>query len=98
MNLSYSSALRMARELLGPKAWLKRNGTEWRIYVEDAATRTRTVYGEGESYLSALNDCFVLQSEVEAEARKKFGVLAPPESPSSEPTAPAMPEAAVSGT
>lgn len=65
--MNYSLCLRLARELIGPEAFLKRHGTGWRIYTEKG--RTRTVYGEGETFEAVIHDCFVLESEMEAEVR-----------------------------
>lgn len=78
LKLTFSATLRLARELIGPEATLKRHNGGWRIYTQKGTTRT--VYGEAMDLLGVINDCFRLESEVEAEAREKFGVLVTPES------------------
>lgn len=61
-RLSYSACKRLARQLLGPKARVVPHNGGIRIYVPQGDTRT--VYGEGLTYWDALNDCFVMESEL----------------------------------
>ncbi len=68
--MNYSTAKRLARELLGPKARVIPWNGGIRIYVE--AGDTRIVYGDGLDYLEALNACFELESEVLAGVQKKL--------------------------
>lgn len=60
--MNYSTCKRLARQLLGPQARVEKVGHCVKIYVP--SNEVRTYYGEGDTYLAALNDCFVMESEL----------------------------------
>lgn len=61
-KLTKSTALRLARQLLGSNTWIREYNGGYRVYTE--LDGTRTVYGEGATLFEALKDTFVLESEL----------------------------------
>ncbi len=63
-RITYSAAKRLARELLGPSARITQTPDgDFRIYTE--VGRTRTIYGQGNTYWEALGDCLIFEGGIQ---------------------------------
>jgi hypothetical protein len=83
-EMNYSTCLKLARMCFGPLAQVRPHNGGFRIYTQQG--NTRTVHGEGVSYLEAFKDCYIVPEKT-----------AEPESFPSHPNPESIPENTTDG-
>jgi hypothetical protein len=79
--MNYSTCVKLSRMLFGPKVWVRSFNGGIRIYTQEGDTRT--VHGEGASYLEAFKDAYLVPDP--SEKSRSFTESKTESNPSADP-------------